>query len=425
MIFENWLEEEISSLPILIADGNYSSKYPKAEEFIHKGIPFISARDINGRDISRNDIKYINQELHNKLTKGHTKENDVLISVRGTIGRIGFIKKEFENSNLNAQMALLRADPKVVNPLFLYYFLSNPSTQAKIIALGSGSAQPQLPLHSLRKLRIVLPPLIEQEKIACLLSTIEDKIELNNKIIKTLEEMAQVIFKSWFVELEPFKETAVSSEYFEDLPKKWTYRNLVELCAQIRPGTNYQPDRLTEGIPFLNVKNINKGFIDFDDVKFISFDDYRKVHKNWTPCENDILISRIGTLGLVAVIRKEDLPVAVHYNFIDIKCDKVPHYFFYFLLKSDYFQQKYNTIKKQSVQEYVTIDDVSQIKIHFPDDTTLLNELFDKLKSIFELIINNQREVRCLTKIRDSLLPKLMSGDIRVPILEDTYAEIR
>lgn len=165
---------------------------------------------------------------------------------------------------------------------------------------------------------------------------------LNNN----LEEIAQTILNEYFFIFSQYSENELIETKIGKIPLDWKIYKLKELFYHIKPGTNFQPKRIKEGIPFLNVKNINTGFIDLSDVKYISIEDYNKVHKTWTPEENDILVSRIGTLGLITTIRKEDLPIAVHYNFINIKSKFLPYQFVYFYFKSNNFQRKYHTIKK-------------------------------------------------------------------------------
>jgi len=269
---------------------------------------------------------------------------------------------------------------------------------------------------------------LEQKAIAHILSTLDDKIEVNNQINRTLENMAQAIFKQWFLDFEfpnedgePYKSSG--GEMIESelgmIPKGWEVVQIDSLCSHIKPGTNYQPKRIDLGIPFLNVRNINKGHIDVTDVKYISKEDFENVHKSWVPEENDVLISRIGTLGLVAVIRKRDLPIAVHYNFINFKTKDVSFQFFYFTLKSDFFQSQYHGIKKASVQEYVTLDEVKKLKLVFPTNREIFKNFEKKFIDMYELINNKQEETESLIKIRDSLLPKLMSEEIRVPLDEE------
>ena len=226
-------------------------------------------------------------------------------------------------------------------------------------------------------------------------------------INNNLEQQAQWSFSQDFGQYV----FATNDSEESDLPDSWKYYKMVDLCKHIKPGTNFQPKRVENGIPFLNVRCINQGYIDTSDAKYITEAEYTRVHKTWQPEENDLLISRIGTLGLVAVIRKEDLPLAVHYNFINIKASKLPYEFMYFLLKSKQFQNAYHFIKKQSVQEYVTIDEVEDIRIPLPAINIIDFSLY---KEMYAMIVNKQRENRTLSQLRDELLPNLISGGIDV-----------
>lgn len=106
------------------------------------------------------------------------------------------------------------------------------------------------------------------------------------------------------------------------------------------------------GIPFLNVRNLQNGQINLQGISFISQEEYERVHKAWKPEEGDVLISRIGTLGIVAVLGKRDMPMAVHYNMLVLKPSLTNTAFLYFLLRSQYFQEAYSSKARQSVQEY-------------------------------------------------------------------------
>ena len=288
---------------------------------------------------------------------------------------------------------------KIINIKFLYYwFLFN---RGKIISQANGSVFQNLKKEIVENFIIDVPNIKVQFKIVKILENINNKIELNNQINDNLHEEAELLFQAEFVDNK--------NENFT-----WHLYKLDEIFYHITPGTNYQPKRIEKGIPFLNVRNISNGYIDYSDAKFITKEDYKNVHKTWTPEENDLLISRIGTLGIVAVIRKEDLPLAVHYNFLDLKTNKIPFQFGYFLLKSDYFQKKYKYKTKQSVQEYVTVDDIRNIEVEIPNN----DKIFDKYIALYNKIQNLQRQNRSLEQLRDTLLPKLMNGEIDLDKLE-------
>ncbi len=369
------------------------------------------------------------------------KKGDVIVVARGVggTGDVKIVQKDCYLTNLAIKFDL---NNEIIDNkyCFYHYFLST------LRHLDSGSAQSQITINDLSNLEIIIPPLSTQKKIAHILSTLDDKIELNRKMNQTLEEMASAIFKSWFVDFDPVhvkftckdendletiaRELGISkvildlfpSEFEESelgmIPKGWEVKEFSSLVKHLKPGTNYQPDRVEDGIPFVNGKHIQDGFLDLTDIKYITQDEYDRVHKSWQPEAYDVLITRIGTLGKVGVIMPSDLPLALHYNSIDIKAGKLNHQFLYFLLKSDFFQKQFHTNKKQAVQEFITIEAVEQLKILMPNSEKIFEILSGIFDSYFNLIESNTIHIRTLEKTRDTLLPKLLSGEIDVSELE-------
>ena len=333
-------------------------------------------------------------------------------------------------------------DTEILHDKYLYYLLSEEAFIQYTVTSAKGTKMPRGDKSAIMNYEIELPPLPTQKKIAHILSTLDDKIELNRKMNQTLEEMAQAIFKSWFVDFDPVhakmacgneealqqaaKELGISKEIlklfpneFEEselgmIPKGWEVKEFISLVKQLKPGTNYQPDRVENGIPFVNGKHIQDGFLDLTDIKYITEDEYKRVHKIWQPEAYDVLITRIGTLGKVGVILESDLPLALHYNSIDIKADKLSHQFLYFLLKSDFFQKQFHKYKKQAVQEFITIEAVEQLKIILPNCNDSLSKFDNYFKNLFDTIENNTVQIQTLQKTRDTLLPKLLSGELDV-----------
>ena len=148
----------IGELGCDISDGNYSSKYPKADEFRTVGIPFIRGVDFIGTNISKRNLLYITPEKHNELLKGHTKENDILITTRGVgIGKIAFVPSDMIDVNINSQ--LIRINGGNTYPrVFLSQSLISNRGKNEIQANVTGSAQPQLPVGNFKSIKIVIPP---------------------------------------------------------------------------------------------------------------------------------------------------------------------------------------------------------------------------------------------------------------------------
>ncbi len=361
-------------------------------------------------------------------------------------GQVGYI---FNNRHGVVHNNCFTIEPTVqdVTKDYIYWFLKQKRIKEYAESIASGSVQKDLNHGAFNSISFSYPKSISiQKKIAHILSTLDEKIELNRKMNQTLEEMASAIFKSWFVDFDPVhakanceseaeleniaKELGISkatlelfpSEFEESelgmIPKGWEIKQFSSLVKHLKPGTNYQPDRVEDGIPFVNGKHIQDGFLDLTDIKYITQDEYDRVHKSWQPEAYDVLITRIGTLGKVGVIMPSDLPLALHYNSIDIKAGKLNHQFLYFLLKSDFFQKQFHTNKKQAVQEFITIEAVEQLKILMPNSEKIFEILSGIFDSYFNLIEINTNHIRTLEKTRDTLLPKLLSGEIDVSELE-------
>ena len=403
---EKWIDCTLSELGTVVGGATPSTK--KIENYENGNISWITPKDLStfsGRYISFGE-RFITEKGLKSCSTQLMPVGSILFSSRAPIGYIAIAKNELcTNQGFKSIVPNSNTDS-----LFLYYLLKY--NKENIESLGTGTTFKEVSGTTMKNVKVRIPSDIdEQRKIAIFLGSIDDKIELNNRINDNLEQQAQLLFSQDFGQYT----FATNDSEESDLPCSWKYYKMVDLCKHIKPGTNFQPKRVETGIPFLNVRCVNRGYIDTSDAKFITEVEYTRVHKTWQPEENDLLISRIGTLGLVAAIRKEDLPIAVHYNFINIKTSKLPFEFMYFLLKSKQFQTAYHFIKKHSVQEYVTIDEVEDIRIPLPDINTIDFSLY---KDIYTMIVNNQRENKMLIHLRDSLLPKLMSGELDVSDIE-------
>lgn len=180
-----------------IGDGNYSSKYPKASEFTSIGIPFLTATNLKGGTITRHGMRYISKEQHSKLTKGHVKEGDLVVVVRGSsTGNSSLVPDEYENSNLNSQLAFLRSKKRIVKKKYLHYVFSSPDIQRVVSDTISGSAQPQLPNNKLLGIRIPVPPLSEQKQIVKILDEALAAIEQAKENIEKNIGNAKELFQS-------------------------------------------------------------------------------------------------------------------------------------------------------------------------------------------------------------------------------------
>lgn len=296
---------------------------------------------------------------------------------------------------VNNHAHILKAKEPHLTKILIHYF-----AQLDLTPYLTGAVQPKLNKATLSKIPLYLPSsTAEQKAIASVLSSLDDKIDLLHRQNKTLEAMAETLFRQWFI---------------EEAKEDWVNVQLKDIVKQIKPGTNYQPKRLDSGIPFLNVRNLQNGQINLQGISFISQEEYERVHKAWKPEEGDVLISRIGTLGIVAVLGKRDMPMAVHYNMLVLKPSLTNTAFLYFLLRSQYFQEAYSSKARQSVQEYVAVEDAESIELKLPLNDAAFANKQDEFYCLFDKIRANLYQIQTLENLRDTLLPKLMSGEVRV-----------
>lgn len=382
----------------------FASGLSKPRDQFGFGYPFLSFKDVFNNYIIPKDLSQLVNTTEKERRACSVKYGDVFLTrtseTQEELGISSVALKDYPNATFNGFTKRLRPKSNSeIDPKFAAYYFRSPKFRALITSMASMTTRASLNNEMLARLIISYPSFSEQQSIAEVLSSLDDKIDLLHHQNRTLEQMAETLFRQWFVE-----QTSDSFRVFK----------LIDIVKQIKPGTNYQPKRTTEGIPFLNVKNLINGFLNYSDINFITKEEYERVHKSWVPEENDLLISRIGTLGEVAVIMKRDLPVAVHYNMLNIKPKDTSHQFLYFLLKSKYFQEKYESIIRQSVQEYVAVDDVHQIDIFLPIGTSAFIKQEETFIAIFNKIEFNTNQIGVLSNLRDTILPRLMNGTLRV-----------
>ena len=193
---DTWESKRVSEFGFDISDGNYSAKYPKSSEFKESGVCFIRAKNIKNMTVNEDDMRFISQELHSELKKGHLKKDDILITNRGDIGQTALVPDKFEGSNINAQIVRINTNNKL-NKLYLFYFLRLNSTQNKIQNMQTGSALKQLPVNRLNQIEIYYPSTKTQTLIG------ETLLDIDKEIlsIETKKEKYQAIKQGMMQEL--------------------------------------------------------------------------------------------------------------------------------------------------------------------------------------------------------------------------------
>jgi len=393
---KGWKKVKLGDAPILIIDGDRGKNYPKKNEFYAKGYClFLNTKNVTTRGFDFTELNFITKEKDNILRKGKLKKNDIVLTTRGTVGNVAYFNKNipFENIRINSGMIIIR--PNGIEVEFNYQLFKY--LKSKLSEFTSGSAQPQLPIRDLKQLEFLLPPLAEQKAIASVLSSLDYKIDLLHRQNKTLEQMAETLFRQWFIEeaKEDWEEVSLGNSNLAKIIKSGIDKfegekiylatgdvNDTEIIGGNKIKYNKRPSRANMQPVKFSVWFAKKGGV----RKLLMFDDYSDI-------DNTILST----------------------GFTGLKTTELSHYYIWCFVLLDEFQEIKDSFVSGTVQPDINNDGVLQIMIPNPDEESLkkFNEI---VRPLFTKIQANNNQIRTLEKLRNTLLPKLMSGKVRVKL---------
>ena len=368
---------------------------------------------INTSDVL--DGKCLNHEyVPNKKLKGQFKKTfrkgDILYSeIRPANKRFCFVDFEPKDYIASTKLMVLRAHEDV-DPQYLYQILrSNDTlTQLQMLAESRSGTFPQITYSELSNIMVSLPSQKAQKNIVSILASLDRKIELNNKINADLEEMAQAIFKNWFVDFEPFKDGKFVDSELGMIPEGWKVGTLTEIASYINglAMQKFPPENNEDSLPVLKIKELGQGFCGTDsDRCSCNIKDECKIHNG------DVIFSWSGTL-LVDVWCGGDCGLNQH--LFKVTSKDYPKWFYYYWTKH-HLQEFIHIAKDKAVtMGHIKRGHLEAALVAIPDDDSMekANELFEPILSKFiSLRLENSR----LSLLRDTLLPRLMSGEIEVP----------
>ncbi len=323
-----------------------------------------------------------------KITK-IARKNSVLLSVRAPVGEVNIADKE-----ICIGRGLMSIDGE--NNQFIFYLFK--AFKNYVINKETGTVYGSVTRSDISKLNLPFPPLHEQRSIAKILSDLDAKIELNNKMNKTLEAIGQALFKRWFI---------------DGRKKEWEKGKLGEL-GKIQPGFAFKSsDFVSDGYKLIKIRNIQNPVVDIIKVEdFLSEEIFKRIDKKFYLESGDILIAMTGAkLGKVGVIPKTSDKMLLNQRVGKVVSENP--FLFYFYLTSPEIQGYLKGIASaSSAQGNISNSDIERIEIIIPEKE-IINKFTSSTKKIFELWISNLQQNQKLSQIRDSLLPKLMSGEIR------------
>ena len=381
--------------------GDICSSISETYKSKSKSVVLINTSDVlEGRCLNHEFVP--NKDLKGQFKKVF-KFGDILYSeIRPANKRFAYIDFDATDYIASTKLMVLRNNDKVTNR-FLYHYLKSESTIAELQALAESRSGtfPQITFSELSQLEISIPDIETQLAISSFIDTLESKIELNRQINDNLEQQLKLLYRSWFIENKhPDSKEVCLSEiiYFQEGPgiRNWQY---VE----------------KDGIKFINIRCIEGGDINLTTANMISEEEANGKYAHFMLKPFDIIMSCSGTLGRYAIVRKEHLPLCLNTSVIRFSPNRSEsdYSYIYGYLASEEFLNKQVEMACGSVQANFGPTHLKQIKIIAPP-IDYCKSYHTAAMPIISKILENRREIQYLGKLRDTLLPKLMSGELKI-----------
>ena len=383
-------------------DGNHGEQHPKVSDYVSEGIPFIMANDIANGRIDYENCNFITMKQADALRKGLSKPGDVLVTHKATIGRTALVGEEASPYiMLTPQVTYYRIKNLNVlsNRYLRHYFDCELFQKTLSIWAGAGSTRAYLGITGQRKLPIVVPPLCKQLKIAAILAAYDDLIEVNKRRIALLEKMAEELYREWFVRLRfPGYQ---NTRFVKGVPEGWNIYKFSDICkfTKGRTPTQLADAPLDDYMPYVNAAYLRG-----------QPPEYAKRDRQSVLCESgDVLMLMDGSnSGLVF----RALPGIVASTFARIKTDKKYQNFIFEYLKAS--QESIVSNNTGSAVPHANKEFIDRLIIFVPQEDQLLAGFNEHYHAIHSQRTTLYKQNEILTKTRDLLLPRLISGKLSV-----------
>ena len=370
-------------------------------EYYGGNIPWLNTKEINFNRISETEKTISHEGLNNSSAKW-IPANSVIVAMYGaTAGKMAITQIPLTT---NQACCNLTIDSAKADYRFVYYALYNDYTY--LASLANGGAQQNLNAQQIKDFEIPFPSLKEQKYIANILSSLDDKIELNRRINDNLEQQAQALFKSWFVDFEPFKKGKFIDSELGMIPEGWQVEELGNI-------TNSITEKVGKRTDIKVLSPVNTGDLLLSEEYFTKQVYSKNLAKYIMVAPNDFAYNpariNIGSIGMNTF----DFSGCVSPVYVVFRCEKEYHHFFNIFKATKNFKEEVNTRAIGGVRQTLSYKDFSLIKIVYPPKEAV--EQFNKIYShIMTLIKKNVLENKRLHQTRDTLLPKLMSGELKI-----------
>ena len=437
-----WQLAKIGDIAERVAMGPFGSSI-KVETFVPSGVPVISGQHLRGTKVDdKVGFNFISEEHAQRLRNANVRRGDVIFTHAGNIGQVAFVpgSSQFERYVVSQRQFYMRCNREKVLPEFIVAYFKTPKGQHSLLANTSQVGVPSIaqPVTYLRTIEIPLPPLSEQRAIAHILGTLDDKIELNRRMSETLEAMARALFKSWFVDFDPVRAKAegrdpglpepladLFPDSFEDselgeIPKGWEVTKLGEIVNTVK-GTSYRSDELAESdTALITLKSFARGGgYRADGLKSFSgaYKPAQVVALGEVVIACTDVTQAAEVIGRPAMARATNkfrtLVASLDTLIVRPREPEMTRSFLYFLAGTEEFAAHTYAYTTGTTVLHLSKDAVPSFRFACPPPE--LVKLFESTgSSVLGRLQAIDQESDVLANMRDALLPKLISGELRV-----------
>ena len=410
-----WKESVLEDILESLID--YRGKTPQKTD---KGIPLITAKIIKGGTISKPDEFIAEDDYDTWMVRGIPKEGDVVLTTEAPLGEVA----QLDNTKiaLAQRVVCLRGKDKILNNTYLkYYFLSSKGHTA-LTSRETGTTVTGIKQSELRKVPIVYPPYPTQQRIAAILSSLDAKIENNNKVNAKLEEIAQNLFKEWFVDFGPFKDGKFVDSELGPIPEGWRVDKIANIQHTLETGKRPKGGAVAEGVPSIGAEHIKgMGTYDYSKTKYIT-EEFATKLKTGKIDGYELLIYKDGGKPGYFIPNFsmygegypfEDCYLNEHVFKLDFNKNRGFNIFCYFFFQTEEIMNFLNAQGGKAAIPGINKNDIESINVFTPDNSYVM-KFGTIVLPLFSKILKNSIENQRLATLRDTLLPKLMSGEIEV-----------
>ena len=400
---EEWKEYRLGEIAN-IQTGPFGSQLHN-KDYVENGTPIVTVEHLGNKKLTTQNLPCVTSEDRERLKKYSMEEGDVIFSRVGSVDRCSYVDSSEEGWLFSGRCLRVRPT-NIIFPLFLYYYLCQPTIKRHIRNIAVGATMPSINTRLLSEVPIEIPALQMQERIASILSSLDDKIELNRKINSNLEEQAKALFKSWFIDFEPFKDGKFVDSELGKIPEGWEVVTIGDVTENIKDKVGDRDNikvlsPITSGQLVLSEDYFSKQVFSNSIAKYI-------VVKHNDFAYNPARIN-IGSIGM----NEFNFDGCVSPVYVVFRCQKGYEYFFNLYRRTTFFAEEVKKRAIGGVRQTLSYKDLSLIQLVYPPQKVVDN--FNSIIiSLLHTIHSNDVSNKKLEAIRDLLLPRLMSGEINV-----------